>query len=97
MRRARQRRQEMRELRRRAEAAPTVAETPAASDATTTSGRREAPDTDEEPATHDVADTSTTSADAADAATDRPDTASGRHETYPPGDTTDPTAEPHRS
>jgi hypothetical protein len=86
MRRARQRRQEVRELRRRADAAP---------DAATTSGTREEPATHDVTDTHDAADTSTTSADAA--ATDRPATTTDRRETTPPGDGTDPTTEPHRS
>jgi hypothetical protein len=89
MRRARQRRHEVRDLRRRAEAAPAVAERPAESDAATTSSTRD------EPATHDTADASTTSADAADAAPDRP--ATDRRETASSGDGTDSTPEPHRS
>jgi C4-dicarboxylate-specific signal transduction histidine kinase len=89
MRRARQRRHEVRDLRRRAEAAPAVAERPADSDAATTSGTRD------EPATHDAADASTTSADAADAAPDRPVT--DQREPAPSGDGTDSTPEPHRS
>jgi uncharacterized membrane protein YciS (DUF1049 family) len=88
MRRGRQRRQEVRELRRRADAAPAVA---------TTSGTREEPATHDVVDTHDAADTATTSADAADAGTDRPATATDRREATPPGDGTDTTTEPHRS
>ncbi|MGH8825885.1 MAG: hypothetical protein ACRDVN_15620 [Jiangellaceae bacterium] len=89
MRRARLRRQEVRELRRRADAAP------AASD-TATSGTREAPDAPEAADAHETADTSATSAEAGDAATGRPASATDQRETSPPGDATDPTTEPHR-
>jgi uncharacterized membrane protein YciS (DUF1049 family) len=93
MRRGRQRRQEVRELRRRADTAPAGAETPAASDAATTSAdaadagtNRPATATDRREATPPGDGTDTTTEPSTD-----------RREATPPGDGTDTTTEPHRS
>ncbi|MGH9251630.1 MAG: hypothetical protein ACRD0W_19225 [Acidimicrobiales bacterium] len=87
LRRSRQRRQEVRELRRQAQATPAAAETPATSDAAAVS------DTD---APTDARTASEAPARADDDVPDRPVTTTDR-ETFPPSDTTDQTTEPHRS